>query len=108
MNNANALMDPRVPQKQLIVARIGFYRGNICAEKKRCEEGRSAGRATSQFSSKRTATIWSNPFAPFARQNLRAVAHRTLLDFGKNPFVSAARATICSHKPRQPRQARQA
>ena len=44
-----------------------------------------SGRGTSPFSKKRTATVWSNPFAPFARQNPRVVPHRTPPILWQNP-----------------------
>ena len=44
-----------------------------------------SGRANLAVFEKRTATVWSNPFAPFARQNPRVVAHRTPVILWQNP-----------------------
>ena len=57
----------------------------VLAAKHQGGSGGRRGRATSPFSKKRTATVWSNPFAPFARQNPRAVAHRTPVKLWQNP-----------------------
>ena len=79
MNSPTLKMNGPTPKK---VSRRRALRGRLI-NKKRVR--RQSTRAARELRGRATSPKGSNPFAPFARQNPRAVAHRTPVKLRQNP-----------------------